>query len=449
MAVNLNAVRGRRKAILYVGEDHTISRSDGPLDAGFSRARQRTYDDMVRMAVRNNVRIYPIDPRGYLVRFADMTAEGFSDVLPTGPAASGFGEGMDARILASDTGGIAIVNTGNYRGNFSRIVRDNNGYYVIAFYSNANDGEFHRLKIRVKNRPVISVRAGGGYRATAPDLKGPAVKLPKSLSASASEALRTASPGGDGPPVEVFTAVFQGDRFDGSLLIGCHVPGAMLNLASKERIELSYVAVDRWGVTRAVDRRAYTLTLSNELRAQVAQGGLRLFGRLKLPRGRYQIRVAAHQPNGRLGSTFADVEVPDYTELPMSVSDLVLSSSHGATLTTLEEDAVLRRALPSQPTARRRFRAEETVSVFGEIYNSQWALTPNVGVTTVIQSVDKRVVHRDEQTLTTANRGRVYYRGRMPLARFTPGEYLIVLESYTRDGIPASASQQLQFEVVE
>ena len=35
---------------------------------------------------------------------------------------------MDARIIASQTGGIAIVNTGNYRGNFDNIVRDHSSY---------------------------------------------------------------------------------------------------------------------------------------------------------------------------------------------------------------------------------------------------------------------------------------------------------------------------------
>ena len=457
LAVNLNSVRGRRKAILYIADSISVARGDDAPSVfrapEVARARQREYDDAVQTAVRNNVRIYPIDPGGYLVRFdAERTiAESLPPPGSTGPIASGLGEGMDARILASQTGGVAIVNTNNYRGNFEKIVREYNGYYVIAFYSSAEqDGRLHAVRVRVKNRPELSVRSRNAHRTRTPDVKGRAVKLPNNLSATATSALKTASPGGGTLPIEVFTAVFQGSRFEGSLFLGTHVPGATLNLGPRDRIELAYVAVDRWGVIRGTHRRAFTLTLNDALRSDVARGGLRLFGRLTLPRGAYQVRVAVQQPNGQLGAAFAEVEIPDYTELPISVSDLILASTHGPTYTTLEHDAILRQALPTQPTPRRRFRTVETISVFGEIYNAQWVLTPRVGVTTVIQPKEsERVIFRDEQTLTSGERGRVYLRGRVPLARFVPGVYRLVIEAYTRDGIPASTSQQLEFEVTD
>ena len=470
IAVNLNALRGRRKAILYVGDEGGIRREDEArvvfANPSLARAMQRDYDEAVRMAVRNNVRIYPIDPRGFLPRFDDMTGsakaarppsapvpppsptEGDPQAFQVGAAASGLGEGMDARILASQTGGIAIVNTGNYRGNFDNIVRDHSSYYVVAFYSSAPaDGEMHPVKIRVKGRSDLAVRARSGYRATTPDVKGREVKFPNSLSANARDALRSAAPVSASLPIELFTAVFRGDNFDGSLLIGSHAPGATLKLGPKDRIELSYVAIDRWGTVRAAERRSFTLTFTDSTRVRVQASGLRLFGRVRLPRGTYQVRVAVNQPDGATGSATTEVEIPDYTELPVSISDLVVSSSEGKTLMTLEDDAVLRRALPAQPTANRRFRSTETMSLFGEIYNSQWVLTPSVGVTTVIQSESGRVMMRGEQTLTSGDRGRVYYQSHVPLQRLASGKYVLTLEAYTRQGFPASASQQLPFEV--
>ena len=132
------------------------------------------------------------------------------------------------------------------------------------------------------------------------------------------------------------------------------------------------------------------------------------------------------------------------------MSDLILASTHGPTYTTLEHDAILRQALPTQPTPRRRFRSNETISVFAEIYNAQWVLTPRVGVTTIIQPAgSEQVTFRDEQILTSGERGRVYLRGRVPLVRFVPGVYRLVIEAYTRDGIPASTSQEIEFEVTE
>jgi VWFA-related protein len=420
VAVNLNAVSGRRKSILFVGTVPSM----------FDRYSEREYDDAVRTAVRNNVRIYPIDPTGF--------TEG--GVLSA--------RSMAASVMAADTGGIAIANTSNYTGNFGPIVRDNSAYYTVVFYSSAErDGAFHQVSVRVKGRPKLTVRSRMGYRSTAPDVKGPSKKLPSALSETARNALRASSPV-TGLPLEIFTAVFQAEKYEGSVLVGTHVPGAALKLAPKDRIELSYVAVDRWGKVRAAERRAFTLMFDDAMRARVESTGLRLFGRMQLPRGTYEIRVAAHQPGGSTGSAVADVEVPDYTTLPMSVSDLILSSSRTRTLTTLEEDPVLRRALPSQPTVDRQFARDETLTVFGEIYDTHWIFTREIGVTTVIRSeTDGRVVVRDEQTLEAGNQGRFYYTGRMALGGFKPGRYQLVLEAYTRDGVPASASQDLRFVV--
>ena len=89
IAVSLNALRGRRKAILYLGDEGGIRREDDPQvvfgNPALSRAMQRDYDEAVRMAVRNNVRIYPIDPRGFLVRFSDMTGNAGPARSPSAP----------------------------------------------------------------------------------------------------------------------------------------------------------------------------------------------------------------------------------------------------------------------------------------------------------------------------------------------------------------------------
>jgi len=108
-------------------------------------------------------------------------------------------------------------------------------------------------------------------------------------------------------------------------------------------------AIDRWGKMRAVERRAFVLTLNDAVRTRVAETGLRLFGRVRLPRGSYQVRVVASQPGGATGAAMTAVEVPDYTDLPLSISDVVVSSALGRSLLTLEEDPVLRRTLPAQP----------------------------------------------------------------------------------------------------
>jgi VWFA-related protein len=476
VAVNLNSVSGRRKAILFVGGGSSVMWLT-PYGSGASVAQQlwREYDDAAKTAARNNVRIYPVDASG-LMRpvgggFSCLASgappgrdcRGSSGELMAAPqgvyvdttrlntwrAQTGGGDSVSMlRLMAEDTGGIAIVNTNNIAGNLRRVVRDNSAYYMLGYYSPAGrDGNFHRITVRLRNRPDLSIRGSrSGYLAAAADVKGPAVKMPKGLSTTARDALRGAAPVA-GLPIEVFTAVFRAEGYEGSVLIGSHVPGAMLKLAKDERIELSYVAVDRWGKVRAAERRAFTMNFTDAKRASVEQTGLRLFGRLRLPRGRYQIRVAAHQAGGATGLAVADVEIPDFADLPLSVSDLVIASSDGPTLTTLEEDAVLRRSRLSQPTPARRFAPSETLTTFGEIYDSHWILSQSIGVTGLVRAQDGRLVMRDEQTLASGNRGRFYYTGRIPLASFAPGTYTLTVEAHTSAGVPASASQQLRFEV--
>jgi len=180
---------------------------------------------------------------------------------------------MGARILANDTGGIAIVNTSNFGGGFKRIVRDNSAYYVVSFYSSVpRDGAFHRVSVRVKSRPELEIRARAGYQAAPPDVKGKAMKPPKILSAAARDILSGISRTGD-LPVEIFTSVYQVDGYDGSVLIGIHLPGSSLHLAQSDRIELSYAAIDRWGKMRAVERRAFVLTLNDAVRKGLRRQG--------------------------------------------------------------------------------------------------------------------------------------------------------------------------------
>jgi hypothetical protein len=354
---------------------------------------------------------------------------------------------MGARILANDTGGMAIANTNNFSGGFKRIVRDNSEYYVVSYYSAApRDGAFHRVNVSVRNRPALEIRARAGYTSAAPEQKGKAVKPPKLLSAAARSVFSGATVQGD-LPLEIFTSVYQADGYQGSVLIGAHLPGASLHLGVNDRIELAYAAIDRWGTIRGLDRRSFTLTMNEATRTRVVQTGLRLFGRIQLPRGTYQIRVAASQPGGGTGAAVSDIEIPDYTDLPLSISDVVVSSALGRSLLTLEEDPVMRRALPAQPTASRRFARTDTITAFAEIFDTHWILTRELGVTVTVRESDGRIVARQEQMLKSANRGRFYFTGTVPLRSFTPGEYVLNIEAYTRDGVPASASREMAFEV--
>ena len=66
-----------------------------------------------------------------------------------------------------------------------------------------------------------------------------------------------------------------------------------------------------------------------------ARGGVRLLSRLDLPPARYQIRVGVHEAVGNaIGTVPYDLEVPDYSKVPFSLSGLLLTSSSAGIFAT-------------------------------------------------------------------------------------------------------------------
>src|SRR5262249_28010856 len=150
--------------------------------------------ETVDAAMRANVGIYGIDPRG---------VTGIDDidiVYANGPGDPSMGqqalrnelrlETDSLRELSDETGGTPIVNRNNLSTSFEQIVRDNSSYYVLAYAppTDKRDGKFHKIDVHV-NRPGVTMRARQGYvspkgKAPAPpklDPNGPSRVLSETL----------------------------------------------------------------------------------------------------------------------------------------------------------------------------------------------------------------------------------------------------------------------------
>jgi VWFA-related protein len=101
--------------------------------------------EITRTANRSNVTIYTIDPRG-LVAGSDIdqpvdTSQWNQFVTKTQNS---------LRVIAEETGGIAVVNQNDFDRALKRIDADTSDYYVLGYYSNNLDVTRRRRQIEVR-----------------------------------------------------------------------------------------------------------------------------------------------------------------------------------------------------------------------------------------------------------------------------------------------------------
>jgi VWFA-related protein len=126
----------------------------------------QTFRDLIDDANRSNVTFYPVDSRG----LAAMDNLIIADLPPNIDQAMLKNRIETLRTLATDTDGIAVVDTNDLEKGLRRVVDDLTSYYLLGYYSTngKNDGKFRKITVHVK-RPGVDVRARRGYRAATQD----------------------------------------------------------------------------------------------------------------------------------------------------------------------------------------------------------------------------------------------------------------------------------------
>lgn len=418
----LGAIRGGRKAVLWVAPPLTFTPRSTKDGANFL-----TYMDMVRVAQRNNVAIYPI----------------------TGGRSVGVGgEGRAAyQSLAEDTGGTAVIGTNDFSRAFADIVRENSTYYVLGYdpTSEHRDGRFHEITVRVK-RPGVTVRARRGYFAPAADAAiREAAAEPRPLN-EIREALRNPVPR-TGLEVRLSAVAFKGSRTAGSILLAARVHGQ--DLEPGQRVDIGYRAIDGEGHTLLDRGTQYTLTSSGRTRA--TPEGLRFVDRLELPRGRHEIRFAAHSSDGRTGSVVAYVDVPDFTAGRIALSGLLMRTSAPTESGLFTGPNVV--PGDGAVTTVRRFMQTATVTVHGVLYADADISEGLLAFTARVRGEDGATI-RDRLTVAIdrtagTSSGRFPVVVELPLADLRPGGYLFTLEATVTKGRRAAVTRQVPFWVSE
>ena len=455
-------VHGRRKALLLFSEGY-------PIDVfrvmdyrgGVLTLQEEDLHKAVTAATRNNVAIYPIDPRG-------LTADGGLGESETGVAADS-GErltasitGMEARqslrALAQATGGFAVVNTNSFESAWDRIVRENSSYYVLG-YSSTNerrDGRFRRIQVRVK-RPGVQVRGRNGYVAPLRNERpAPPQPVPANMSAGLAAALRSPL-AVTGLPLRVFAAPYKGEGREATVAIAVEVDASKLNLEKQGEVyagalEVSFSSIDTRNKIFPGQTFTSKLSLKPDTYARALQGGLRVLTGTRLAPGRYQLRVAASNRSTASGSVIYDLTVPDFGKEPLTMSGVSLTSVVSAEALTVTSQNPLADALPGPITSTRDFASGDTLGLYTEVYEGSGSNSPHtVDLTAELRGEDGRVlVRRTEQRSSKellGKSGGYGFAATLPLTDVAAGTYIIHVEARSNAGARPAVSREILIRI--
>jgi VWFA-related protein len=191
----MERINNRRKAVIWVsngydfdpfnkarlGEDPVFggrfgqTREEGEQDRQrFNQGAQfadadlaRELAEITRTANRANATIYTIDPRG-LVAGADLDEQ-----LDPVEYSEYVRKSQDSlRVLAEETGGIAVVNQNDFSKALKKIDNETSDYYVLGYYSSNPDPLKRTRKIEVKvKKPGLNTWSRTSYSLKQPNAR--------------------------------------------------------------------------------------------------------------------------------------------------------------------------------------------------------------------------------------------------------------------------------------
>ena len=466
VATYLGNIHGRRKAIVFFSEgiDYDINNmfSDQVTEAQTVMDATR---DMIAAATRANVVVYAVDPRGLGAEFQDLASiQSFPDDTSLGLGMSSiFNEvrlSQDSlRVMGEETGGFAVVNQNNFRDAFQRIVDDNSSYYVMGYYStnDRRDGRFRKIEVKLSNKPGLTVRARKGYVAP----RGKAPEAPKTTANGPSLELKDAMESPlplTGLPLALTAAVFKGPAPKGSVVISTFIVGSGLPFADnggmmKNDLEVLSVATDDKGKAFPTDRSTVNLNMKPDTAKRVSATGLRVIQSLELNPGRYTLRVAVREANTRkAGSVSFDLEVPDFSKSPLTMSDIALTSALSGAAPTIRPKDPLEKLLPGPLSAYREFATMDEIALFTEVYdNIKQPHKVEINATVKAEGGNPVYSTREERNSSelAGSAGGYGFLARFPLKSFAPGLYVLRVEAISQIGDRETTAREVVFRVAQ
>ncbi|HVG54130.1 MAG TPA: VWA domain-containing protein [Vicinamibacterales bacterium] len=447
-------IGGRRKSIIYATTGLGTSVYEA-LDYN-GGVRSLAIEDLhaaITAATRGNVTIYPIDPAG-LTLARDITGQVSANVDPlTEVSQTRIGRMQDLRGLAEATGGFAIIDTSNFGDAFSRVVRENSTYYVLGFSTatDRTDGRYHSVQIRVK-RPGLQVRSRGGYLAPL-YRKTPIITRASTLAPAVVDALQSPI-SVSGVPMRMFAAAYKGPDKLARIAVAVEFGVDGLNLVERQGrlvgdLALALRPTTAEGKLIEGQRHEMVLAFKPGTFALTQSRGVRVLTEMALAPGRYQLRAAGGPAVGRAGSVTYDLEIPNFSKDPLTLSGITMTSSTASkTVTVWPRARPLDGILPGPFTVAREFNADETVTLYAEVYENGKHKAHTVDFKVELRSPAGQVVSRfNQQRSINANAtSTLGFVAPVRLLNADPGAYSLWVEAVS-SGSKTSVSREIPIRI--
>ncbi|MDX2042876.1 MAG: VWA domain-containing protein [Acidobacteriota bacterium] len=473
---NLRSLAGRKMMILL---------SDGFFIGGNS-IHSKLYDirRLTDAATRAGVVIYSIDARGLVAVNLSGDASSQTEIDPTLIGAqsriemSAIAAKRDGLgLLAEETGGSLFFNSNDLNLGLQRVLDANEVYYVLAYepLESRRDGRFHKIEVRIANRPELKVRTRNGYFS--PDDK--LAKAEKKTEEKRQEKLKSLPPekltqelkaekdkqmiAGIGSlfplkdiPVEM--AVDFIDLTDGSgAIINTHIEAANLSFEEvkgrqQSVVEMTGMLFDERGKVATSFSERININVKPENLDRIVRHGFNYRTLTALKPGFYQTRLAVREEKtGRLGSANGWVEIPDVKNKQLMLSGILLSDAGNEALQNVTNTANQNEGYAPRPSsASRRFKSGGDVDFLFFTYNAKIEKnTVDLVSQTQLFSGSKLVYASPIVKMAVpaeSNLQRVPYAARTSLKGFAPGQYelrLMVIDRLTK----ATAYRRVNFTV--
>jgi VWFA-related protein len=411
-------------------------------------------------AARNGVVIYTIDARGLFSAFADASTDVLSmETRSESLLAESVSSQEVLRVLASDTGGRAILNTSKPADRIARAVRETSEYYLLAWRPERVESDklrLHRIEVSIKDRPDLVVFARKGTNGSDPTatIGRARAKTGKSVAKTPNEELAVAL-SAPLPSRDLHLSLYPSytnDALRGSLLtISAQLSGSDYATVSTDKpttdLTVGCVVLNSEGKSVFTSGRQLSLAARPSDQQAANEKFVIEFGAIE--KGLYQIRCAAvDSQSDRIGSAYQWIDIPQFDANHLSLSSLLLS----------EQKAAAEQVNGTPPSGQdlalnieRRFSRSSRLLCQTYIYNARLGPdgTQQLTVQVKLFSNEAEIAASTPQVLTTTGLKdvvRIPYFVPLPLRSLPAGEYklqVIVTDQRTNN----IASQEKDFTV--